>query len=144
MISILKPVPAQKSPNKNMIIFFDDVCVLCNKTVTFLQFLDRRNKFYYAPLQGKTASLKLSPLMPHEIENIIVYDQGKKYIKSDAVIIILLNLGGLFKLAIVLKLVPKFIRDYFYSLIAKNRYDIFGKNPHCRIPSPSEKDSFLD
>jgi predicted DCC family thiol-disulfide oxidoreductase YuxK len=40
-------------------------------------------------------------------------------------------------------LIPFFIRDFFYSLVASNRYRIFGQKDTCRIPSAGEKERFL-
>ena len=57
---------------------------------------------------------------------------------------IITALGGIWRLAGLLRLVPRFIRDAVYDWIARNRYGWFGKRDSCRLPSPEERAVFLD
>ncbi|MDX9730620.1 MAG: DCC1-like thiol-disulfide oxidoreductase family protein [Bdellovibrionales bacterium] len=41
------------------------------------------------------------------------------------------------------KLIPVFLSDLVYGLIAKNRFRLLGKRETCRIPTPEERDRFL-
>ena len=68
----------------------------------------------------------------------------KKYEESDAIIEIAVRLffGG--KVFYLFKVFPKFIRDFFYQLIARNRYSFFGKRETCRIATSEEKARFLE
>ena len=63
--------------------------------------------------------------------------------KSTAVLEIARNLSGLWPYLYLLLLVPKPLRDYVYSIIAKNRYNWFGKKDTCMVPSPDLKNRFL-
>jgi len=36
------------------------------------------------------------------------------------------------------------VRDFFYDLIAKNRYALFGKRETCRLPTPEERALFVE
>jgi predicted DCC family thiol-disulfide oxidoreductase YuxK len=48
--------------------------------------------------------------------------------KSDAVIVLLAYLGGLWRiLGIILNLIPRLLRDWGYDCIGHFRYKIFGK-----------------
>ena len=40
-------------------------------------------------------------------------------------------------------IIPPFIRDFFYKIIANNRYRWFGQKETCRIPTPEEIARFL-
>ena len=40
--------------------------------------------------------------------------------------------------------VPSFLRDFVYDLVAKNRYRIWGKKDACWLPSPELKSRFLN
>lgn len=125
------------------IIFFDGVCGLCNRTVDFLIQRDKKRLFFFAPLQGKTASSKL-PVSKTEHPDTIVYKDGNLlYYKSDAILHIMIKIGGVWKLTVLLYLIPKFIRDFFYDIVANNRYKVFGKKESCRMPSPEERVIFL-
>jgi len=129
-----------------MVILFDGVCNLCNAFVQFILERDKNKTFQFASLQsnyGKelSAHYNLSIIKP---ETIVLYEGVKILTQSDAVIKIVSSLNGIRKNTIVLKLVPRFIRNWFYRLVAKNRYDIFGKKDHCMIPTEDIKDRFLD
>jgi len=72
---------------------------------------------------------------------LIVND--KHFTKSTAALMISKNLKSIVKLLYPLIILPKPIRDFFYDLIAKNRYKFFGKRDVCRIPTETEKRKFL-
>jgi len=57
---------------------------------------------------------------------------------------ILGSLKGIWKSVVIFKLVPSFIRNWFYRLIARNRYKFFGKKEECLVPDGNIKDGFLD
>lgn len=126
------------------IIFFDGVCGLCNRTVDFLIRHDKERLFIFAPLQGETASKILATSLTDEPDTIVCKDGQKLYYKSEAVLHILIKIGGIWRLAALGYIVPKFIRDFFYDIVANNRYKVFGKKESCRLPSPEERKVFLD
>lgn len=124
------------------IIFFDGVCHLCNSFVDHLIQADRHRIFYYAPLQGPTAA-KLVPEQDRKHLNSVIYlRKGQLLKESKAALQILIDLGGIYKLFGIFKLVPSKFSDLIYRQIAKNRYAWFGKQDLCRLATPEEK-SFL-
>lgn len=127
------------------IILFDGVCNLCNSSVNFIIDNDKRNVFKFASLQSETGSelMKKHNLTSKDIDSVILIDADRAYIKSDAALRIAAELGGIYKLISYLRFIPKFIRDFFYDIIAKNRYKWFGKKDTCRIPTPELKSKFL-
>lgn len=78
------------------------------------------------------------------LESVILLDGESVYSKSTAALKIARELSGPVKILYPLLILPKFLRDFFYDLIAKNRYKIFGKKEVCRIPTEEEKVKFLD
>jgi predicted DCC family thiol-disulfide oxidoreductase YuxK len=44
----------------------------------------------------------------------------------------------------IFEIVPKFIRDAVYNLVANTRYKWFGKKEECWIPTRELKARFLD
>jgi predicted DCC family thiol-disulfide oxidoreductase YuxK len=67
------------------------------------------------------------------------------YIDTDAIIRVLRSLGARWRLlGNLLKLVPRAIRDLLYRWLARNRYELFGKRSHCRLPDPAQAWRFLD
>jgi predicted DCC family thiol-disulfide oxidoreductase YuxK len=41
-------------------------------------------------------------------------------------------------------IIPRFMRDTLYRLVAKNRYKWFGKKDQCVVPTDDLKERFLD
>ena len=134
----------QDSLQSHPIIFFDGVCGLCNQSVNFILNRDGKGKFRFAPLQGETAKGCLSPKNYENLNSLVYLNERGEFYKSSAVVRLLLNLGGIwFLIGILLWIIPKPIRDFFYFLISKIRYRIFGKLEACRMPKPEEKNRFL-
>lgn len=135
-----------KIDRKN-IVFFDGVCNLCNSAINFLIDLDKGKRYSFSSLQSDFASTTLSKkgVDPTVLKTIILLDEkGNVFFKSDAVFEVLAHTQGIWKMLTIFRFVPKFIRDFFYDVIANNRYRLFGKKDSCRIPTPELKQRFLD
>ena len=128
------------------VIFFDGVCNLCNSAVNFVIDRDTDRQFLFASLQSDFARDKLVryEVNPSLLQSILLLKKGQLYHKSDAALEVASLLGGPWRLLSVFKIVPKFIRDFFYDWIAKNRYRWFGRQETCRVPTPDLKERFLD
>ena len=140
-----RSVPASVDMSDRPIVFFDGECVLCNGFVDLLLKLDLEGTMAIASLQGQTARQHLPPL-PNNREQWSIFYEDKTgiYSQSDAVIHVCRRLGAVWALLSgVISLVPPFLRDGVYRLIARNRYRLFGQNATCRMPSDSDKDRFL-
>lgn len=126
------------------VVFFDGVCGLCNSFVDFLMKHDKKEIFYFAPLQGEFAK-ELKVLAPYRdnMSSVVLWREGHVFTESTAALEILIALGGLWTVLRVFYLIPRFMRDPFYRLVARYRYRIFGKSQTCRLPSPEEKARFL-
>lgn len=131
--------------NAHPIILFDGVCDLCNRAVQFVIRHDRRGIFHFASLQSHTAK-KLIPehLLKSGFDSFILIEEGKIYTQSTAALKTAYRLDGMIKLLYGFIIVPAFIRNAIYNLIARNRYKWFGKRQECMIPSPDIRSRFLD
>ncbi len=128
----------------NQIIFFDGVCVLCNGFVDFVIQRDHDRLFRFSPLQGEKAKSTLPEVYIKDLNTVVLWSQGEIFNQSDAALMVLVQLGGIYSLMRIFWLVPKGIRDFFYRLAATRRYLWFGKRAVCRLPSPEERALFLD
>ena len=133
----------------SFLICFDGHCLLCNSWVDFLIKRDRKNVFTFTSLQsngGRNALLKhgYSENKLEAIDSIVVLKADQISIRSDAVIEILVALGGIYKISKLLKLIPPSLRNLVYDTVAKRRYRWFGRRDICRIPSPEESHKFLE
>lgn len=133
------------SQNKKNIIFFDGVCNLCNGAVTFIIKRDKKNQFHFASLQSEFARDFLSgyPELPPDLDSIVYVEGGKMYYKSIAAIKIALKLGGIYKMALIFRVLPRKLSNWLYDYIARNRYKWFGKRESCMVPDPSLQSRFL-
>jgi predicted DCC family thiol-disulfide oxidoreductase YuxK len=127
------------------VIFFDGVCGLCDHFITFMVDADRENVLKFATQQGdEFQKPEMKKLVTPQMGDSIFYLKGDKiYSKSNAVLTALSDLGGVWKLLLLLKVIPAPIRDVVYDFIAKNRYQMFGKHETCRLPTPEERAKFL-
>ena len=126
------------------IIFFDGLCNLCNGAINFIIDHDKNGRFKFAPLQSDVAEQYIPQYVRENSDSIILLDSGKIFSKSSAALKVAKQLDGLWKAFFVFMIFPKFIRDYVYDIIAKNRYKWFGKRETCRIPTDDIKNRFLE
>ena len=131
---------------ENAVVFFDGYCGLCNGFVDFCLKNDTQRVLRFSPLQGTSAKNVLSEAEILDISSIIVFSRNSvKLYKSEAVFCVLEELGGFWKLLVLIgRIFPRFIRDSVYDFIAKNRYSFFGKRDTCRLPTPEERAQFVD
>src|SRR4051812_49173652 len=127
-------------------ILFDGVCNLCNSSVNWVIDHDKNNLFHFASLQSEVGKKKLEEIGHDEsyMDSILLDDEGQTFAEADAVLRILKHLGGVYSFAGIFWLVPRFIRNFVYKLVAKNRYKWFGKQDNCWVPTPELKAKFLE
>ena len=133
-------------PKDKKIILFDGVCNLCNNSVQFVIRKDKKNQFIFAPLQGILGQhfIKERGIDTRRTDSIILYEPGVAYyVKSTAAIKIGVSFGGGWKALSLLEWIPTGIRDFFYDIIAKNRYRWFGKQESCMVPTPELEAKFM-
>lgn len=130
----------EKSPLHEFtnLVIYDGKCRFCSWSVRFLLSIDKKK------------ILKFTTLMPEKNQNsgitqesILYIENNHLYAQSEAVIRILNRVGGLWKMALVFLAIPPGIRDFFYRLMAKNRYRIFGIQENCELPDPENADRFI-
>ena len=134
------------------ILLYDGVCGLCNRLNQFVLRRDPQGIFRFASLQGALAARILTrhgkdPADLDTLYAVVNPDQPDEQLlsRSDAAIFVLKQLGGFWGiLGFVLQFKPKFVRDWAYRLIARNRYRLFGRYETCQIPTPETRNRFLD
>jgi len=131
--------------NNNPVILFDGVCNLCSASVQFILKRDKEKRFSFASLQSTYGQglLKQFDLSTDVFNSFILFQDGNILTRSTAALKMFSQLKGWGWVKIFL-VVPKFIRDGIYNLVAKNRYKWFGKKEECWVPTPELKARFLD
>lgn len=128
------------------VILFDGYCDLCNSQVNSILRFDSKKFFYFSNLNSSFSKkvIKENKVESLEGKTIILYHNNKIIIKSNAAIKIAYLLGGFFKIFIIFKILPNFIRDGIYDIISRNRYRWFGKSDSCYIPKKEILDRFIN
>ena len=127
-------------------IFFDGVCNLCNRSVNFIIARDQKKQFTFASLQSEYAAqvFRDSEVDPEKLEGIVFLSGDRIFRNSDAVLEIARHMDGLWSWFYSMKIIPRIFRDWIYGVIAGNRYNWFGKQDACRMPTPELRERFLD
>lgn len=130
---------------KDHLVIFDGVCNLCNGTVQFIIKRDRKKKFSFTTYQSSAGQdiLKQHGFPATDQSTVVYVKNGVPNFKSKAVLEILRDLGYGWNLLYILIVIPPFIRDFVYDIIAKNRYRVFGKRESCMVPTSEIMDRFL-
>ncbi|HTL05640.1 MAG TPA: DCC1-like thiol-disulfide oxidoreductase family protein [Gemmatimonadales bacterium] len=126
------------------VVYFDGLCHLCDGFVRFVLARDRRRRFRFAPLQGETARRRLEGRFSGDALSTVVLEEPRRFrIRSDAALAILTGLGGPWRLAGALRIIPRPLRDAMYDYVARKRFAWYGRRDTCRIPTPEEAERFL-
>ena len=86
---------------------------------------------------------------PHDLNTVYVvknYERSNEALlaRSDAILYMLTQLGGIWSLAGIGRVLPRGLRDAVYKIVARNRYRVFGKHESCMLPDPKYRAKFLD
>ena len=128
------------------IVFFDGECNFCNSSVNFIFEHRKSDDIYFASLQSDFAKSVLpeSFYSQPEFDTIYFFRKGKIYDRASAILRIAKSLKIPYSFVSVFLLIPKFISDFLYDLVAKNRHKIVKNKVTCRLATPEEKKFFLD
>lgn len=127
------------------IIIFDGVCNLCEYSVKFIVNNDRQARFKFVSAQSEKGEVlqRMCGVDTLQDGTVILLKNDQVYVNSDAALQIARYLDGLWRFLYVFKFIPKPVRDFFYSIISKNRYRWFGKKNECLLPDNNIKERFL-
>lgn len=129
------------------ILFYDGDCALCNKSVQFVINHEKKseNPLLFCSLQSAYAKQTLSKYQYdfNQLSTLVLLVDDTIYYKSTAALNLCQFLKIPYKWLIVLKIIPKFIRDAVYNWVAKNRKRLI-KMPFCYMPNPQLKNRFIE
>jgi predicted DCC family thiol-disulfide oxidoreductase YuxK len=122
---------------------FDGICVLCSGGVSWVMRHDRAARIAFAPAQG-AVGLALYRHYGLAIDDTYLFvADGRAYGLTEGYFQVARVLGGAWRLAAVLRLVPRPLRDAAYRLVARNRYRWFGRAEHCALLTPEQRSRLL-
>jgi predicted DCC family thiol-disulfide oxidoreductase YuxK len=116
------------------LVLYDGVCVLCSRWFRFVAERDTGRRFLFTAIQseyGRALALKLG-IDPDKPDTNAVLLDDEIYLRSDSALAVLWSLPN-WGWTRVFRYVPKVLRDPLYTLIARNRYRLFGTLPVCDL-----------
>lgn len=128
------------------LVLYDGVCKFCNSSVNFVLDHEKNDQLKFTPLQSELGSeiLKAHGYPMDYTESILFLSKGKLEGKAKAALKISKFLKSPWSLAQIFLIIPSFISDFFYNIIAKNRYKWFGQTDACMLPPANHKLRFLE
>ncbi|MEW6366181.1 MAG: DCC1-like thiol-disulfide oxidoreductase family protein [Acidobacteriota bacterium] len=137
--------------NDNFIVLYDGVCGLCSHLIQFVAKRDQRRRFRFAALQSSFARglLRRHSRDPEGLDTLyLVIDAGspseRLLMKTRALLLVIEQLGGGWKAACVLRVLPASLLDMAYDVLARARYRVFGKYDTCLVPASDLRERFIE
>ncbi len=128
---------------KNLVVFYDGTCGLCSRSVLFLLRNEKDDSLRFCALQSETARefFLENNLTMQSFDTIVFWDGTRFFFKSNAVLRLIPFLKTRFVWLKLAWIFPRFVRDFVYDIIAKNRKKFF-KNT-CALPTVEQKNRFI-
>ena len=127
-----------------MIVYYDGVCALCNRLVRWALRHDKQGRLQFAPLESRRGT-RMRDAFPEtrNVDSVVVHEGDRVWLRSEALLKIAEQLGGIWRVAALGRLLPRALRDRLYDAVARGRYERFGKLAECPIPPPELRSRFL-
>jgi len=135
-----------------LLVVFDGYCGLCNRSVRWLVARDRGDRMRFVESRSEKVTGLLArygfDAMAGPGTILVVRGWGgsaeRVLTRSDAVVALLHELPRPWpQLGTALGLVPRAVRDLGYALVARWRYQIWGRLENCSLPGAEERRRFL-
>ncbi len=127
------------------IVFYDGECGFCNHWVQWILERDKKNKFLFSSLQSEFGQKFLNDRqLPNQVfDTLYLWKPQSFYLtKYQAILKIAGELGGIYSLASIGKIIPDFIGNRFYNLISRNRKKLAANQ--CFLPNEQQRKKFLN
>lgn len=134
-------------PRQWPVLLYDDSCGLCRATILFVLKRDRRGILRFAPLSSPYAERVLAARPGiRRIDSMVWLEPAddRPLTRSAAGLRVAAYLGGYWRLALILWIVPRSTRDWAYDMVARHRHLLTRGSPCCVVPPPQARDRFLD
>jgi predicted DCC family thiol-disulfide oxidoreductase YuxK len=130
--------------NGFIVVAFDGECLMCSRSIRFLAEHDPRRRFRFVKLQSPLGQRMEERAGTGTLNTALVEAEGFVLSRSDAVLRILRELGGGWRILSLLgRCIPRPLRDWAYDFIAARRHKWFGKGDACAMPSEALRERLL-
>ena len=132
------------------VLLYDGDCGLCNRVVRLLLRTDRGARLKFAPLQGPAAQayLRKQGLPTADFDSLVFVPDwntqaaGVYQLRTTGALAAAAEVGGVWGLVTWLRVLPLWLRDPFYRLVARTRYFLLGEYFPAPL-RPEWRDRFL-
>lgn len=127
------------------IVFYDGECGFCNHWVQWILERDKKDKFLFSSLQSEFGQKFLNERnLPNKVfDTLYLWKPESFYLsKYQAILRIASELGGVYSLANIGKILPDFIGNQFYNLVSRNRKKLAENQ--CFLPSAEQRKKFIE
>jgi predicted DCC family thiol-disulfide oxidoreductase YuxK len=141
----------QMTDQRVPVLLYDGKCGLCNGVVRFILRHDPNARIHFAPLQSAPAQefLRSEGLPADDFDSLVFVpdwgnpERGAHLLRTGGAMAALAELGGAWRMVSWLRLLPAFLRDPAYRLVARSRYALFGEYKPAPLPDPEWEKRFL-
>ncbi|MBL8757901.1 MAG: DUF393 domain-containing protein [Phycisphaerae bacterium] len=129
---------------ERIVVLFDGGCALCHGAVRFIAKRDRAERIRFAALGSVAAARVLSGrgVEPTGLpDSMVVVSEEGVHAKSEAALRIARGLGWPWRMAGIVRVVPRGLRDAVYDAVARRRMGWFGKSGSiCPADPPGRRE----
>ncbi len=129
------------------ILIFDGECVLCSGTVQFVLAHEADPSMRFSCTQSQAARVLAARhgfSLADLDETFLVIEDGVAHARSEAALRVAAHLKAPWRWLVLARIVPRPLRDWAYSFLARRRYRLFGKMESCFMPSPALRTRFVE
>jgi predicted DCC family thiol-disulfide oxidoreductase YuxK len=127
------------------VILYDGECGFCAASIRFVWRRDRAGAFHFAAIQSEPGRKLLAQLGIEDpkLETLYLLEGNEIFERSNAGLRIVRRLPRYRLMGTLGQLVPRFLRDWVYDWVARNRHRL-RQEPTCERPPEEVRQRFLD
>ncbi len=133
------------------VLLYDGTCGFCADSVQFVLARDRTRTMRFAALESAfgRAVIARHPEI-RTFDSVLLVEPARDgraeriHAHANAVMQVASYLGGTWRLLQLTRIVPAFIRDGVYRMVARHRHKLPGMRAQCVIPSAEDRARFLE
>ena len=128
-----------------IVILYDGECSFCSATIQFVLKRDHEGLFHFASIQSEAGRCLLRDhgVDAPGLDTVYLLDDGRLFERSTAALLIGKRLPRYRTLSVLGLCVPRFLRDWCYNRVARNRYRL-RDGESCQFPAEEQRARFLD
>ena len=129
--------------DSHTLFVFDGVCVLCSGGASLLMRHDKKARVNFAPAQEALGQALYAHYGVEMAESYLLIADGRAFTASRGYFELCRILGGWWHIFRLAAIIPERLRDWLYALIARNRYQWFGKADYCALLTAEQRSRLI-